>query len=126
MGNSCYCQQPELELHHQEIISQISKDRQKSIDNDDIFSDLVQQHSSMYQYQEGIMLTLTKPLSPRSQHQIIFLEPKDVLDEGINYQPTSLQGILSSRSNQQELPQSSRKIETNGKERIKKKVNFLK
>ncbi|CAD8123790.1 unnamed protein product [Paramecium sonneborni] len=125
MGNKCYCQQPELELIHQEIISQNSIDRKISIDNDDIFSDLIQQHCSMYQYQDGILLISNKPLSPKSQHQIVFLEPKNILDDGINYQPIILQGILSSRSNQQELPQESPQTETNGKERIKKKVNFL-
>ncbi|CAK65117.1 unnamed protein product (macronuclear) [Paramecium tetraurelia] len=126
MGNLCQCQKPELQLDHQEVNTQHSKVRQESVDNDNIFSELIQQHSSLYQYQNGLTLTSTKPLSPRSQHQIVFLEPKDLFDERINYQPIILQGILASKSDQQEFIYESPQPEANGKEKIKKKVNFLK
>ncbi|CAD8104789.1 unnamed protein product [Paramecium primaurelia] len=126
MGSQCQCQKPELQLNYEEVNPQHSKVLQESIDNDDIFSDLIQQHCSLYQYQNGSLLTSNKPLSPRSQHQILFLEPKDLFDEGINYQPIILQGILTSRSDQQEQSYESPQTEFNGKDRIKKKVNFLK
>ncbi|CAD8113526.1 unnamed protein product [Paramecium sonneborni] len=126
MGNQC-CSQTQTNTQSQKEIQQsICQDNGIKSLADSIqigqIGELISQHCKLYQYQDGDSLLCPPQLSPRQQHVIVYLEPKVLIDEVIQFQTDILKGILSTRSHESysDSPFSS----TNGKDKPQRRVQF--
>ncbi|CAD8202941.1 unnamed protein product [Paramecium octaurelia] len=126
MGNySCFTTVDATKVE-EEIITSSKQDSIIKSQGDSLqlanFEELIQDHSQMYAFQNGDGLLSSRPNSPRSQHIIIYLEPKIVVDEEVKFQQDGIKGILSARTYEQ-YPESSCSS-LNYKEKPQKKVQF--
>ncbi|CAK60970.1 unnamed protein product (macronuclear) [Paramecium tetraurelia] len=126
MGNNCCSTSIPATQTEEEIVSSNQQESITKSLGDSLqianFKELIQDHCQLYTYQDGDILLSSRPISPRQQHVIIYLEPKIVKEEEIKFQQEGMKGILSARTYDQYPESSCSSI--NGKEKHQKKVQF--
>ncbi|CAK57517.1 unnamed protein product (macronuclear) [Paramecium tetraurelia] len=126
MGNYCSFTTTDATKIEEEIITSNKQDSIIKSQGDSLqianFEELIQDHSQLYAFQNGDVLLSSRPNSPRSQHVIIYLEPKIVAEEEVKFQQDGIKGIISARTYDQ-YPESSCSS-LNQKEKQCKKVQF--
>ncbi|CAD8082216.1 unnamed protein product [Paramecium primaurelia] len=126
MGNNCCSLSIPTTQTEEEIVSSNQQESITKSLGDSLqianFKELIQDHCQFYTYQDGDILLTSRPISPRQQHVIIYLEPKIVAEEEIKFQQEGMKGILSARTYDQNPESSCSSI--NCKEKLQKKVQF--
>ncbi|CAD8205467.1 unnamed protein product [Paramecium octaurelia] len=126
MGNNCCSTSIPATQAVEEIVSSNQQESITKSLGDSLqianFKELIQDHCQLYTYQDGDILLSSRPISPRQQHVIIYLEPKIVPEEEIKFQQEGMKGILSARTYDQYPESSCSSI--NFKEKHQKKVQF--